>query len=272
MKQIITKTVAGFFRAKCQYRASALAYTTALAFVPFLSVIVALLSKFAISSSTIVSVQEFIFKNFVPSQGEKILDYVQQFTVQAQEMPKIGFCFLIVMTVVLLSLVGKNINRLWHIRESRRWYRRQATYFLILIAVPVFMLLSLTLSSYFYSVEWLAENGVLIAVRTEVLRYLPSIIELIGFTLLNWMVPNCKVQLRYAVLGGILTTALFECIKLGFSLYLDLFPAYNLLYGALAIVPIFLVWLYLFWMVVMLGTVFVYVCQREYSVEPKMGN
>jgi len=252
-----------FFQYRCQYAASTLAYTTALAFVPFLSIIVSLLSIFALSQQTIDRLQSVLFSHFLPNQADRVLSLIQAFTQQAQRLPIVGFVFLLITTLILLSLIGKNINRLWAVHSHRCWQKRYLSYAFILIAIPGLISVSLSISSYLLSLQLLAKNGFIAAVRAEFLHFLPFIVELVGFTLLNWLVPNSKVKLRYAMLGGLLTTILFEIIKWSFGVYLKLFPTYDLLYGTMAIVPILLIWLYLFWLVVLFGVLFVYQCHHQ---------
>jgi membrane protein len=189
----------------------------------------------------------------VPQLGEQIQTYLHDFSSKAGQLTVWGLVFLLVSTLTLLSTIEDVFNDIWNVDSGRPWAQRLLVYWAMLTLGPILIAVSLSISSYFLSLTAFADASVLASLRTTLFKVLPFVFELAAFVLFYSMVPNCNVKLRHALVGGLVATVLFELAKYGFGFYLLHFNSYQLIYGAVAVLPIFLVWVYLSWLVVLIG-------------------
>lgn len=236
----------------CVMRASALTYTSLLALVPLTVVIFSALSMFPFFDEASKKLQGFVFSNFVPHTGEVVQKYISQFEHQASKLPLIGFAFLIITAILMLFTLEKTLNEVWKVQAKRGWRSSLLMYWAILTIGPILMGASVLLSSYLLSLNWIA-GGVEFVGMAHLLMVLPFIFTVIGFTFVYIVVPNCPVRLWDALRGAVVAAVLFEVAKEVFSYYVTTFPTYKLLYGALATIPIFLLWVYLSWIIFLFG-------------------
>ncbi|MES9974796.1 MAG: YihY family inner membrane protein, partial [Candidatus Thiodiazotropha sp.] len=152
----------------------------------------------------------------------------------------------------------KAFNTIWHVRRKRSPLAKFTVYWAILSLGPILIAISVGVTSYLVSIPFFSEAEAVVMVRTRLLSMMPVMISALAFTLLYALVPNRSVMLRHALAGGIIAALLFEATKRGFALYITTFPTYEAIYGALAVIPIFLIWVYLSWLVTLLGAEFSY--------------
>lgn len=233
----------------CTYRASALAFTTLLAIVPLMTVGLAIFSSLPVFQGFSVPVQNFIFENFVPATGKVVQSYISQFTTQASQLSVTGVVFLFVTAILLMVTIERAMNKIWHVSESRHGISAFLLYWAILSLAPLFLGLSLTASSYLFSLFLLQQYHA----PSFFLRLLPFFFSLTGFTFLYVVVPNQPVKIRHGLIGALVATTLFESAKYAFAYYLGHYNTYELLYGAFASVPIFFIWIYWVWIITLLG-------------------
>lgn len=236
---------------------AALTYTTLLSLVPLMTVMLALFSVFPASERMSVQIEDFVFQNFVPAAGEAVREHLRDFSLKAGKLTGVGFAFLIVVALMLMSNIDKAFNTIWHVRRKRSPVAKFTVYWAILSLGPMLIAVSVGVTSYLVTIPFFSDDTVML-VRTRVLSLMPVMISAFAFTLLYALVPNRTVPLRHALAGGVLAALLFELAKRGFALYVTAFPTYETIYGALAAVPIFLIWIYLSWLVTMLGAEFTY--------------
>lgn len=177
---------------------------------------------------------------------------MQQFSDNASHLTLLGGLFLAVTAVMLLYTIDRTFNRIWRVSRPRPLLRRLVGYASVLIVWPVFIGMSLTLTSYLLSLSLDAAKGLPVVKRT-LLAILPILLTTLAFTWLYFKIPNRAVRISHALAGGFLAAILFELMKRGFAIYVTSFPSYKLIYGAFASLPVFLLWLYLSWMVILLG-------------------
>lgn len=245
-----------FLEDECLPSAGMLAYTTLLAVVPLTAVALAMISFFPVFEEWSGLVQQFIFTNFVPAAGEVVQEYVTQFADKATELTAAGVVFLVFIAVMLMWNVERTLNRIWRVTTPRRLVNRFMVYWSALSLGPLLIGASLAISSYLVSLPLISDAAATLGVRSRLIHVAPFIASLAAFTLLYLMVPNRAVRPRNALAGGLLAAVLFELAKRGFAFYVNNFPAYEQIYGALATVPIFLIWVYLSWVVILLGASF----------------
>jgi membrane protein len=234
-------------------RASALAFTTLLALVPLISVIVSLISIFPIFDRFTNLARNYILTNFIPTSGTTIDYYLQSFTQQASKLPLIGLIFLFITAALLIITVEHTLNEIWQAPKRTNKFAIWLLYWAILIFAPIFIGLSVFLSSYVFSLSWFSNLTKTLHLTIPLLIALPLVINTIIFSLLYIIVPHCKVKWSDGLYGGLVASILFETAKIGFAFYIKQFPSYELIYGALATIPIFLVWIYISWIIILFG-------------------
>jgi membrane protein len=240
-----------FIEDDCSYRASALTFTSLLAIVPLMSTSFALLSAFPVFQELAGPIQDFIFENFVPATGKAVQQYLATFANQVSKLSIFGVAFLFVTAVLVMFTIEQSMNRIWKVRVQRRGSSAFLLYWAILSLAPALIGLSVAASSYLISLPLLKQQ-VNFSPSTFV-HYMPLFLSLIGFTFLYLVVPNSSVKIRHGLAGALVAAALFEGAKQGFAYYLSQFHTYQLLYGAFAIVPIFFLWVYWVWFIILLG-------------------
>jgi len=242
-----------FDESHCTHSAAALSYTTLLALVPLLALSLAVFTAFPAFHEVSDKLMNAAFELLVPAARETIQQYVYTFAEKAKKLTGPGVLFLIVTALMLMVTIERALNEIWCAPPYRTLHRRLMVYWSVLTLGPLLVGAGIVLTSRIVATAHLEEQP-----GPELLKLLPFLLEGVAFTLLFLVVPNARVKVRLAVAGGFLSAALFEAAKAGFAAYITHFPTYEAIYGALAAVPIFLVWLYLSWMVTLLGAQFTF--------------
>ncbi|MEH6649362.1 MAG: YihY family inner membrane protein [Motiliproteus sp.] len=237
--------------------AAALTYTTLFAVVPMMTVTYAMLASVPSFQGLGPQLETMIFDNFVPSTGAAVKDYISGFAGQARNLTGLGIVLLIVTAYLMLRSIERTFNRIWQVREQRQRVASFLLYWAVLSLGPVLLGLGLVLSSYVMSLPLISGASVVVDSREWLLKLLPLLLSCSAFTLLYAAVPNCHVPFRHALAGGCICALLFEGAKHAFAMFVALSPSYHLIYGAFAAVPLFLVWIYISWLIVLLGAEFV---------------
>lgn len=231
--------------------AAALTYTTLFAVVPMMTVTFVMLSAIPAFQGVGEQIQGFIFRHFVPSTGSVLQGYLKIFSEQARQLTWVGVALLIVTALMMLLTIEKTFNAIWRVRQPRRGVSGFLLYWAILSLGPLLVGAGFAVSTYVTSLMLLV--GPYAMVGAWLLNVMPLLSSMAAFTLLYAAVPNTRVPLRHALLGGLFSAVLFEAAKALFGLYVSLFPGYQLIYGAFATVPLFLLWIYLTWIIVLFG-------------------
>ncbi|MCM8854989.1 MAG: YihY family inner membrane protein [Candidatus Thiodiazotropha sp.] len=224
---------------------AALTYTTLLSLVPLMTVMLALFSVFPASERMSEQIENFLFQNFVPAAGEAVQQHLRNFSQKAAQLTGVGFLFLILVALLLMNNIDQAFNTIWHVRNKRSPLAKFTVYWAILSLGPILIAISVGVTSYLVSIPLFDDAQAVVMVRSRLLSMMPILISALAFTLLFALVPNRSVMLRHAIAGGIIAALLFEATKRGFALYVTNFPTYEAIYGTLAVVPIFLIWIYL---------------------------
>jgi membrane protein len=232
--------------------AGALAYTTVFALVPLTMVVVGVVSAFPVFEQWRDRLTDFVFSNFVPSSARAVETYLLQFSGKAAQLTGAGVVALVASLLITLNGVETAFNRIWRVSDARPKLIRFLVYWTAITLGALVATSSLALSSRVFALalfdtdtgRWLQELLIALA---------PWFIEWLAFATLYRVVPHRRVAWRHALTGAALATLLFEAIKAAFGLYLGSFNSYQRIYGAVAFAPIFLVWIYLTWVVILLG-------------------
>ena len=233
--------------------AAGLTYTTLLSLVPLLAVVLSVSAAFPVFDQWMEALQQFVARNFLPDAGRRIIGtQLTQFTENAAQLTAIGLAFLAITALSLILSIDETFNRLFRVPQRRRAARRIGLYLAALVLVPLLVGASVSITS------WLVGHSLGLLgqprwVALSALRLVSYGFTCIAFTLAYLMLPNRRVETRHALAGGLVAALAFELAKLGFGLYISYFPTYTMIYGAFAAIPIFLLWIYLSWLVVVLG-------------------
>jgi membrane protein len=243
---------ARFLADGCPRQAAGLSYVSLLAIVPLLAIGLAIFAGFPAFAPLRADVQDVILRNLLPDTELVVSDQLTAFVTNASQMTAPGLAGLGVTAILLMANITGALNAIWRVAEPRPFVMRMMVYWMILTLGPLLIGASLTISSYaFAAVQWLDVPGV-----TE-LRFDSRLVAIglavLGFAMIFLVVPNRPIHLAHALAGGLVAAILLEILKAGFGLYLRNFPSYQAVYGAVAAVPIFLIWMYLSWAVILFG-------------------
>jgi membrane protein len=235
--------------------AAALAYTTIFALVPLAIVVLGVLSAFPVFGEWRDQLTEYIFSNFVPSAASTVKETLLRLVADATTLTVAGAVGLIASLLITLNSVEATFNQIWRVPSSRPQLGRFLVYWTVLTLGALLAAASLAVSAWLFALPVFStsEGQVLSNVA---LRLAPFAIELLLVTALYRVVPHRAVALRHAFAGALLATVLLELVKWGLGVYLGMFTTYQRLYGALAALPILMVWIYLGWVAVLLGASF----------------
>lgn len=232
--------------------AAALSYTSLLALVPLCAIGFAIFAAFPAFDNMQQLVMRFVFSNFAPHASDTVGQYLETFLSNVGKLTGAGTVFLIVTAIMLLSVIEGTFNQIWRVRRPRPLIIRLMAFWTVLTLGPVLLGLSLSVSSFILAQTLTngGESGI-----GALTRFIPLLLQSIGFTLLYLILPNTRVRWTHALSGGVVAAALFECLKLGFGIYIANFGAYQTIYGALSTLPVFLIWMYLSWAVILSGAI-----------------
>ena len=240
-------------RRKLTRVASSLTFTTVLAIVPMLAVVLSLFTAFPLFAEFRLALENFLTESLLPpSVSDTIMRYLNQFAAQASGLTAIGGAFLVVTSISLIMTIDQAFNEIWTVARQRPMRQRLLVYWAIISLGPILMGASLWASS-ILARESLGYIGDLPEGLGLLLNLVPLLMSVLGFTALFMFVPNCRVLWRDAALGGLGTALVLAIMKAAFTAYLTRFPSYTVIYGAFATLPIFLLWIYLSWLVVLMG-------------------
>ena len=251
-----------FFEDQCFGRAASLAYATLLSLVPLMIVSVYILSWFPVFHGTGAVLQKFVVSNFVAGSATVISQHLNDFLSHTRNLSMINIAFLGLVSVLMIYNMVGSFNAIWHVRMETHFAIAFGIYLLVLLFTPILFGAMLVVVSYFSSLPFVATATATKILAKPFYMLLPHIAEFIVFSFLNWVLPSCKVRIRYALIAGFLTMILFELAKQGFIIYLQFVPTYRLVYGALSTIPLFLVWMYVSWLIILFGALVCQLMQR----------
>ena len=229
-----------------------LSFVTLLSIVPLLAVIFSVFSLFPVFQDWRGEVESFVFKNFVPTLGESIQGYLIRFVENATNMTSLGLVALFLVALLLISSIDHTLNHIWRVRKNRRQLVSFSIYWVVLTIGPVLIGISLLTTSYLFSLTGFEDNT-LLAVRKLFIAFLPYLGSFSSFLLIYLLVPHTRVHFWSALSGAMIAAVLFELSKSAFALYFTHFPVYKDIYGALAIIPLLFVWVFISWVVILVG-------------------
>lgn len=248
-----------FIKNRCLIAASALSYTTIVSLVPLVAIALAIFSSFPFLNDARDRFLTVLLANFAPDVGEQAASWFQAVATSAAQTTAIGAGALVVTAILLLLTIEDHLQEIWEIPASRHWRQRVLAYWMVLTLGPMLIGIGFSLPAYLGGVAQHLGAGMVLADigRSPWLvwfdRSLSFTLETVAFTMLFGLIPNCHVYFRDSLAGALLASTLMEILKFLFSVFVSRFSSYGTVYGALAGIPIFLLWMYIFWAVVLLG-------------------
>jgi len=232
--------------------AASLAFTTLLGIVPLFTVALAVVARFPVFDRGLDALEPFLVKFLLPDSSSAVRHYLAEFTAKAAGVQGIGTVFLIITALLLVAQMEREINAIWGIYEARSLPRRIVMYALGFVAVPAMV------GGAVYLTSWAIEQSIAaVPSVSQALSLLVQPVEIaiatLALTMLYTLVPARRVPMRDALIGALLAATAFELAKLGFKFYIRQVPTYRIVYGALAALPLFLIWIYVSWIILLLG-------------------
>lgn len=248
--------VRDFKAAGCQKSAAALTYMTLFALVPLLMVFYAVFSLVPAFASVGEQMQDALFANLLPESSHSVRDYLQSFSEQARNLTLPGMLMLFVTAFLMLTNIEKNFNTIWGVKRARSGLMKILRYWAVLSIGPLLLAITMAMSTYVLSLKLMVHEYDPIGLVPILFKLVPLLIMTFVFTLLFSAVPNCRVPIKYAWIGGFVTAVCFETVKGLFGKFVAN-TSFELIYGAFAVVPLFLIWINLLWMIVLSGAILV---------------
>ncbi|SFN89324.1 YihY family inner membrane protein [Nitrosospira briensis] len=244
-----------FFQHNCTQVAGSLTFTTLLSLVPLITIALSVVAAFPAFTEFSTQIKIFILTTMVPEAANKVIAvYMQQFADNAVKLTAIGTAFLGVTALALMLTIDKALNSIWRVSRLRPLLHRLLIYWAVLTIGPLLIGASLSLTSWLIG-ESMGLTQDIPGIDVALLRLGPLVLTSIAFSIPYLIVPNRQVSWRHAMVGGVAAAVGFEVMKQGFAIYVTRFPTYQAVYGTFAAIPIFLLWIYLSWLMVLLGAV-----------------
>lgn len=242
-----------FDQDRCLQIASSLTFTTLLALVPLATIMLTLLSAFPVFSGLGEQIRAFLLANMLPEAAGKVVSgYIEQFTGRAGRLTVVGTASLAVTAFMMMFTMEHAFNSIWRVSRPRPLAQRILVYWAALTLGPVLIGASLSITSYVVGAS-MGFTRDAPAAGTAILWVVPFALTWAAFTLLYYVVPSRAVRPRHALVGGLVAAFVFELMKRSFAVFIAQMPTYTLVYGAFAVIPIFLLWIYFSWVVIVIG-------------------
>ena len=259
----LARLLSVFNQDQCAVRASGLAFATLLALVPLTALLFSLFSALGTFSGIVESLQTLIVRMLVPTQQEEIIKYVSQFVENTRPLGVVGLLFFLATSVLLLIAIQNTFDAVWGSRARTNPLRRFVTYASILIVGSFLASIIFNLVGMLNPFTEKLFPGNRVAVNDFLLGVLPPLLVFVALFLLIRFIPSGRVITASALLGAAVGAVLWEVSRIVFIIWITYVIKLSIIYGSLAVIPIFLIWLYLAWMIVLLSIEVTYVHQHR---------
>jgi membrane protein len=233
--------------------AGSLAFTTVLGLVPLATVAFAFVAQFPVFQQWLDALEVFLLKYTLPGSANEVVHrYVREFTEKAAGLTGVSIIFILVAATLVIATVEREINALWGIGVRRPFARRLVVYLLGVTLGPVLVGASISVTTWLFT-QTLAPVRLELTLADFVIKPLPVILSTLALALLYELTPNRRVPWKNAFAGALPAALAFEAAKRGFAVYVKNVPTYEIVYGTLAALPVFLIWIYVCWLIVLSG-------------------
>jgi membrane protein len=231
--------------------AGGLTFTTVFALVPVLTIALAIFTTFPMFKTFRTALEAYFIQSVMPKEiSNTILNYLTNFASKATRLSAVGAVALMLTSVAMMSTIEGVFNRIWRVKAERRLTKRILVYWALITLGPLVVGVSITLSTHLFS----ATTSLVGNIFGDLFYSLLSVVlTTLGFTFLYISVPNRNVDWRDAACGGAVAAIAIELAKRGFAIFISQVPTYSKIYGALAALPLFLLWIYVSWLITLIG-------------------
>jgi len=247
-------TLNRFSQNRCSSIAAELTVTSLLALVPLTIIVFSLLAFIPNFKEIGDQLQSLMFQYFVPGTDETVQSYINEFVSKARGLSTVGTLMLLVTALLMMRTIDSSFNKIWQVKSNKSLVRTFLVYWAVLTLGPILLGSSLLISSYIESLPFISNSVDTTDFAFAV--WLPFVMAVVAFSVMLYVIPNRKILLIHAIYSGLFTAFLFELAKSAFGLFVSSFSTYQVLFGAVAAVPLFLIWIYLSWGIVLLGAEF----------------
>jgi membrane protein len=260
--QIILLAIRNFWNDQGMLRASALAFTTILSLVPFLALTFAVLKGFGVQNR----VEPLVMEQLSGGSQEvatRIIDYINNTNMGS--LGVFGLLALVITVITLLGNIEEALNVVWGVEETRSLQRKFSDYLSVVVVGPILIFTAVSMTSFLQSqslVKWLVDNSYVGDVLLYLLHLIPYMITWVALVALYIFIPNTVVRIRPAILGGVLAGTCWQIAQWGYIHFQVGVAKYNAIYGTLAVLPIFMIWIYTSWLIVLFGAEMVHAVQN----------
>jgi membrane protein len=233
--------------------AGSLAFTTVLGLVPLATVALAFVTRFPVFQQWLDALETFLLRYTPPGSASEVVHrYLREFTAKAVGLTGVSIVFTLVTATLVIATIEREINAIWGIRARRPFARRFVVFALGATVGPVLVGASISVTTWIFT-HSLAAVPLEVTLARFALKPLPLVLSMLALALLYAMAPNRRVPWRHAFAGAFVAALAFEGAKHGFAIYVKSVPTYEVVYGALAALPVFLIWIYVCWLIVLTG-------------------
>ena len=239
---------------ECQQKSASLTYTTLLSLIPIITVMIVVFSVVPALADAREQLQEAIYNNLLPMSKATISGHISSFAEKSSNLGIIGIIGLFVTTIMTLITIEEAFNKIWRVHERASLVASVVRYWTMITLAPVVLGVAFGASGAIRGMDFLNQQvggyGIDWAITAQVVSF---IIMTAGFIGMYWFIPKAQVPVKHAIIAGVVVAVLFETLKQTFGLIMTNFTSYEAIYGAFAALPIFLLWIYLSWNVILLG-------------------
>ncbi|HAK46430.1 MAG TPA: hypothetical protein DCO79_11000 [Spirochaeta sp.] len=259
--QLSTNVYIKFVRDAGFARAGILAYNTLLAAIPFAALVISLMNAFGALDSVQDQIMDFIVHILIPTRQAEVKAIFDQFLEGSNTLGVVGLVFFAFTSIMLLNSVSKNLNAVWGSKVKTNFINKFTTYASVIIFGSLLLAASTTLTSRFSFME--NENVAVIGII--IMRFAPYIFDFFVIMLIIGLTPSGKIQLRYLLLVSFVGAILWELLKYGFFNLSGRVLRMSIIYGSIAIIPIFLFWIYVIWTIIIIAMETAWVLQHKHK-------
>ncbi len=252
-RRFVARVARRFVEENFDQISASLAFTTLLSLVPLVAVVLSIVAVVPFFPSMVEQLELFLARSLLPERSAgMIIEYVLEFSQKAAQVTAVGSLVLVATVLMLLRTIQRTFNHVWSVSETRPWWQRLRLFVALIALWPAIIGAVLLASSYAVTTS-LGVLDELPWVRRLLLKALGLMIAGLFLGGLYHALPNTRVAAQDAAWAGLFAALGFLLMQKGFEIYLSNFPSYTVVYGAFATLPVFLLWLYLSWAVVLLG-------------------
>ena len=234
--------------------AASLSYTTLIAVVPLIAIALAIFAAFPVFEDVRTQVQDSLIQYFVPNIEQNIQNYIMQFVNASSKLTTIGVLGIAITAILMLFTIENSFNFIFKVKKHRRLATKITLYWTIITLCPLLVGTVLSLKGYLITLKYFHPEHFL-GYNFFVTFVAPNLITFVFLCLSYVIVPNKKIRVSSAFSGACVTLILTLLLRSGFGFFLALNVTYKTLYGALATVPILLIWMYSWWIIVLFGAI-----------------